>query len=515
VLSGLAFGLLILNRPNAILAVTGLGLLAALSPTVRKKHLATTVLVGAGLLVAVTPVLLRNVTVANTWSITSSHGGLNFAIGNGPDATGFYRPLPGIAPDISGQSADTRRVAEAALGRPLSDREVSTYFFDQGLSWITSHPVDAATLFLKKVALTVHSAPIALPYSYAFFSQELDTPLRWFPIEPWLFVPLGLVGLVSRCRSAEVPGGRGAEVPKCRSAVVAVVAFAVFYALSVAVFFVADRYRLALYVPLLVGAGIAVDTLASRLASRQWRTLVVPGLGLAAAALVVNWPLQLADGRFEEGLRLAQRHAMLGQHDEAGRWVERLTALAQRPGAAQVGLGMQYQKNGDHVRAAAWLADGLRREPGHAVIAEALARSLRTSGNTAGITAALTGIDPAANPQVDADTWLSMGRLAAGASAPDLADRFFSSGARLAPNNPDALLQWGVNLLVLSRFAEARAPLEHAARLAPRDVEALAHLALCYFQLGALDDARRAADAALALVPDHPMATAVRSRTAP
>ena len=511
--TGVLLGLLVLNRPNALVVVAGLGLGALLWRPAREHVRPILALAAIGLAVALAPVLLRNVVVAQTWSVTSSHGGLNFAIGNGPDATGFYRQLPGISPDISGQSADTRRVAEAATGRTLTDADVSDYFFQQGLSWMTAHPVDAAALFLKKLALTFHSAPVALPYSYAFFSKELDTPLRWFPIEPWLFVPLGLIGLVALCRGAGGPGGRRAEVPGCRSAEVAVVAFAAFYALSVAVFFVADRYRLALYVPLLVGAGTAADHLWTQLVSRQWRSLAPTLVGLGVFAAAVNWPLALSDGRFEEGLRLAQRHAMLGQHDDAARWVERLSTFAPRPGAAHVGLGMQYQQAGDHTRAAAFLAQGLQREPGHGVIAEALAQSLRATGNTTAIVTTLSAIDPAANPDVEADRWLSLGRLAAGAQAPELADRFFSAGLRLAPSRPDALLQHGVNLLVLSRFADARPSLEQAARLAPQDVEALAHLALCLLQLGELDNARRVADAALTLAPEHSLAKAVRART--
>ena len=62
----------------------------------------------------------------------SSHGGLNFYIGNRETATGFYMPVPGITPTIAGQEKDARRVAARALGHPVTDAEASDYFF--GLS---------------------------------------------------------------------------------------------------------------------------------------------------------------------------------------------------------------------------------------------------------------------------------------------------------------------------------------------------------------------------------------------
>jgi len=66
-----------------------------------------------GLVLGMAPAAVRNVIVAHLWSFLSSHGGLNFYIGNSATATGFYQPVPGITPPIVGQEKDTRRVLAA------------------------------------------------------------------------------------------------------------------------------------------------------------------------------------------------------------------------------------------------------------------------------------------------------------------------------------------------------------------------------------------------------------------
>src|SRR5688500_2091678 len=60
------------------------------------------ILLVAGVLIGIAPVAVRNVVVADQWSLVSSHGGLNFYMGNSETATGFYNQIPGITPDIKG-----------------------------------------------------------------------------------------------------------------------------------------------------------------------------------------------------------------------------------------------------------------------------------------------------------------------------------------------------------------------------------------------------------------------------
>lgn len=136
--------------------------------------------------------------------------------------------------------------------------------------------------------------------------------------------------------------------------------------------------------------------------------------------------------------------------------------------------------------------------------------ALQATGDLAGAAKAIQNISPA--PKETAETWLRIGRLAASVKAPDVAERFFRQGAALAPDVAGARLQYGLNLLVLNRVAEALREFEAAVRLDPRDADALAHLAYCELVLERTGEALRHAEAALALAPNHALATAVRAK---
>ena len=468
VVTGLALGLTALNRPNFLLAsIALLGLVFVLTRTWRPA-----LALVAGLVLAWLPITARNVVVSDTWSVASSHGGLNFYIGNHEAATGFYQEVPGIRPDITGQRDDTRRVAAEALGRPVTESEASAYFVDRAVAWISDHPHHAAWLFLRKLGFTFNAHHVALPDSYPFYAYDVPTALRFFVSGPWLLIPLGLVGLAVLIRQTPVPDRRAA---------ILWVSFVPAYAVSVAAFFVAERYRLPLLVPLCVGSGVALDALATAISARRWHGLVVPSIACVLLAVASQWNPGLSDGRWDEGIRMTQRLVILTRHDEVDIWIARLAATSPQPGLPAYHAGLQYLAEKDWTRAVH-----------HLTAAQQLA--------------------PAASPfRRRVDPPLGQALLGAGraANSPAEAEPFFRQGAALLPDEAGARLQYGLNLLLLSRPAEAAVQLTEAVRLAPRDTDAHAHLALAALSLGRLPEARTHAEQALALQPGHPLAQSV------
>lgn len=481
-IAGIVFGIAALNRPNMPLGAAGVAVALLIG-----RRFQPAALVVAGLLVGMAPAAIRNAVVAGQWTFVSSHGGLNFYIGNGEGATGFYRQIPGISPTIGGQEKDARRVAEQALGRSLDDAAVSEYFYERAWTRMREHPAAALTLFAKKLAFVFSAQHIALPHSYPFYAYDSGTLLLVLAVGSWLLMPLGLVGLAAAWWRAP------AEFRVW-------IAFVPGYAAGVAAFFIAERYRLPLLVPLCVGAGAAVDML---LAARSVGMLAT----LLALLVLVNWPTKLHDGRWEEGLRLAQRLIILGRYDEANAWVERFEPRG-RPGATHYGAGAQLLLQNQPERALEHLtkAHALNRDDvsveyalGQALVEagrgrEALPHLRR--GFDAGID--LHGDDP--------ERWLRAGRLASRAGAPELAEPYFRRGAQLAPHLAAARQQLGLNLLVLGKTEEAADELGEAVRLDPRDADSLAHLAYCEVKLGRLDDARTHLQAALSVDPSHTVA---------
>ncbi len=299
--AGLGLGLLSLNRPNALVFAPVLGLLL-LRPKARWPAAGAFV---AGVVLAIAPVTVRNWAVSGEPVLISSHGGLNFYIGNHAGADGTYRSLPGITPDIAGQARDAQRVAEAARGRPLTPREVSAYFFGLAAEWMRSHPGDALALFLRKAGYVLSNAEIALNHSYTYYARDEPTLLRFLVVGPWLLVPLGVFGLALRLLERRHDGfGLWA-------------AFVPVYALSVAVFFVTSRYRLPLFVPLAVGAGFGLDRSIATAQRKDWSRLGKGALAILPLALLALWPQGLDDGRSEEGTALLEHLVDAGRSAEA------------------------------------------------------------------------------------------------------------------------------------------------------------------------------------------------------
>ena len=519
--AGLLWGIQTLNRPNVLLAALGVALVMVVTRRARPAM----VLI-AGLALGMAPVAVRNIVVAHEWSLVSSHGGLNFYIGNSAGATGFYQNVPGITPTIAGQEQDTRRVAAHALGRPVTDAEASSYFFQLGRTWIAEHPVDALWLFARKLAYTFHAAHVPLPHSYPFYAYDVPSALRFYAIGPWLLTPLGLIGLI-----VGAPRDR-------RAAYIVWLSFVPAYAAAVAIFFVAERYRLPLLVPLCAGAGAAIDRTLVAFADRRARSLLVPTSAFLLLLVVANSPLGLNDGRWEEGLRMAQRLVILGRYDDADRWTDRLRRGEPHPGAADYGTGAQLLAANQTDRAVAHLRAAHDANPADATVdyalgqallkigraAEAvphlrrgfdagieipgggydLAVALQSTGDPAGAAQVIRRINPSERDDVQA--WLRLGRLAMEVRAPDVAEPFFRRAVEMRPDLAAARQQYGLNLLGANRFDEAARELTEAVRIDPRDPDSLSHLAYAEARLGRTAESMAHARAALAVDPNDQLA---------
>jgi tetratricopeptide (TPR) repeat protein len=536
-LSGLAFGVQTLNRPNVL--IPGLVILAILAVARRWRP---TIVMAAGLAVALAPVIIRNVVVAGDWSPGSSHGGLNFYIGNSADANGTYHVVPGITPNIAGQRDDARRVAEQSIGRPLSDAEVSAHFYGLGWTWIRLHPGDALALFARKLAYTFSAAYITLNYSYPFYAYDARTLLALLFVGPWLLIPVGLVGLV-----IGTPVDRHFEYLVWLSFVPA-------YAIAVAVFFVTERYRLPMLVPLCMGSGVAIEHLWSlfrrvkaraapahpagvrrRAEGPRFQPDVFALIAIIPLAVLVNWPVHLDDGRAEERTRMAEAMVARDDYDAAEEWVRKAEPDHPSPGVLHFRVARDYILRHKPERAIEHLKKSIQVNPnqpevdyayGQALVdagrpAEAiphlrnalragvrvdlagydLARALAATGNRAGALQILQMVKPE-NPK-DADSWDALGQLAMQLESPSLAATFFNQAVAAAPKMPRAMEDLGLALAMMGRYPEAISNFQNALTLDPTNAGTHLNVAVAYAESGRIADARTHAQEALRLKPDY------------
>ena len=232
------------------------------------------------------PVALRNSYVGGGFFITTSQFGPNLYIGNHPGADGSYESLrPGRgAPEYERQ--DATELAEHALGRPLTPGEVSGYWTDRAIGFMTSRPAEWLRLMARKVAL-VGNATEMLDTESQESHAEWSWPLRLgAPFGNFgVLIPLALFGVVLTW--------------PMRSRLWVLYVMTVGYAASVVLFYVFARYRYPLAPFLIVFAAVGLIALPSVIRTRAipggWRTIGGDrrGGGLRQLARAV--------GRFDEG----------------------------------------------------------------------------------------------------------------------------------------------------------------------------------------------------------------------
>ena len=417
---------------------------------------------------------------------------------------------------------------------------------------VRQHPAAAVKLMARKVAYTFNASTLSLNYSYPFYAYDENTMLRFLFVGPWLLLPLGLLGLWVGAPSD----------PERRRGFWTWASFVPLYGLSVAAFFVSSRYRLPLLIPLCVTSGAAVDALLvvsgfsrtpSPVASGFSRTStpVVSGFSrtndnaptklatvLGAFALLTvmtNWPFNLDDGRSEERTRMVLW--LIGQQRfaEAEARIPEIERDSPIPGVLHFRVGRaliashQYASAITHLQRAAEIDPGrpetdyalgqalldasrpqealphLRRAHDAGVRTDLagydLARALAMTGDRAGAVRILEGVRPG-RPD-DAQSWFTLGELAAQLQAPQLTERFMREAARLQPTAADPHEQLGLALAAQGRYEEAVSELREPVRLDPSDATAQLNLAVALAQLGHIDESRAHAQEALRLRPDY------------
>jgi hypothetical protein len=265
--SGVTLGILVALRANA-LVFAPVAAWWLWHPLGTWRHAARVcALVGAGALIILGPLMLRDV-AARRLGLGTSLWGIHFYIGNHPDADGGYSPVPGVRDDIVGHVVDARRIAEADERRVLSPHGVSLYWFHQGLRAISDEPRRAAALQLYKLRLAFEDEEGGsfgdVFDEYRGISRVLRLPLLGFGA----ICPLALLGLavtIARRRPALLPLFIGS------------------YLLSLLPFFVSGRYRLALVPPMIVLAAEALSWLGEIVRARR----LLPMTGAAVLMALV------------------------------------------------------------------------------------------------------------------------------------------------------------------------------------------------------------------------------------
>ncbi|MGD1048752.1 MAG: hypothetical protein ABR899_08395 [Candidatus Krumholzibacteriaceae bacterium] len=333
--SGLLLGALCgagaLGRPNLFfLLIASLPVWLYLRNRKRRRaHVpALSFLVGAAIVLA-PPVAYDAARTGRLVPITT-HGGINFYVGNGPGSTGVFLPPADVRSGTSAFLEDARAKAEAETGRGMTEPEVSSYYVHKALSYIGANPGAWLALLGRKLLLFFGQDVSDMPS--AFLYERSCSVLRLLLVPFAVIAPLGLCGLVVLFRS-----GRN------RSVVSVFLACAL---ASVLLFYVNVRYRLPAVPVLILTASLAVAWGAREISRKRFTRVA----GLAAAAIAIFF------------------------------LVSHRTFVPVSHSASYAFLGNYYLEHKDQARAADAFAEAYRLDPNRAEAIINYARILREQG---------------------------------------------------------------------------------------------------------------------------------------
>jgi len=461
---GVALGALMLTRENALVFISVILGWLALSPSLGRQRVWCAVAVMAGLAVVVVPVAVRNKIVGGEFVLTTAQFGPNFYIGNNEDADGTYRPLVFGRGDPRFERQDATRIAERAVGGPLTPAQVSRYWTRRALDYIVTQPGDWLRLTGRKVLLTANASEVADTEDQLSYA-DWSVPLRVTGYA-WHFgtlVPLAVAGVWLTWRK--------------RRQLLLVYLLLGAYATSVVMFAVMGRYRYPL-VPLLILFAAAGVVALRQVVDAGWsRRHVWLGAVTVAALVFCNWPgLSMPDMRVVTALNLGTELQAQGRLDEAITQYRHVLAVTPEDALAHSNLGTALAAQGqlgeavDHFERALALAPD--DADSYSNLGNALAGLGRTDEAIQSFQRALD-IDPSS-----AEAHGALGLALHADNQLDDAIRHLRRALNLGAVSADTHNLMGVALASQDRLDEATLQFRQALEIDPNFLDAHANLAM-------------------------------------
>jgi tetratricopeptide (TPR) repeat protein len=470
---GLSYGFAAITRPNSLLLYPLVLVILWLIltngklwvPARIKRHFLSVPVWIIAASVPILPVTATNLIKSGEFVLIATQGGVNFWIGNSPEASGGLAILPGHA--NSWEMEDAEIEAARDVGRHLNQGELSSYYYQKAWTYIEHEPLHALRLMIRKAALFFNRFEISNNKHIQYFARLSPwlPPLIWFNFA--VLVPFGALGIWVTWRKPETR---------------ILLALILVYALSVMLFFVTARFRMPTvpWLCWLAAGGMVwiIHSIRNHVRLRNW----APALVLIPVGILTFMNIwQLNDAPYGWArLMEANAYMELNQPDSARAGFYDAIRNHQDLRTAYLNLGvMAYQdKNYDDARK--WYELALREDSTFWKAWNNLGTVLEEQGDT------LSAIEAYKRARVT-------NPLAEDAKV-NLAGAYF---------------RFGVRALKLDQDSSAAAYLDSAVAL-EADPAAYYNLALAYLRLGKYDLAETSLNQAVALNSNLPGASRLR-----
>ena len=453
--TGAVLGLLGLSRENALIlaAVLPLWIGFYFSDSPILNRLQWIGLLFAGVLLVLVPVGMRNLTVGGEFKLTTSQFGVNFFIGNNPQADGTYGSVRNVIGEPHFEGKDGKRLAEKALGRNMTPGEVSDYWWQKSWNYIRSHPGQWFALLGNKWLLVWNAREIEDSDDFYIYQQWswLLRSLAWVS-HFGILAPLAIMGILL-------------TVKQWRQLWL-LYAMILSLATSVAVFYVFGRYRFPLVPFLALFAGAGVVRAVELYKEKNFQPLTIAALLLLCTGIVLNWPIIAISGPGPGGYNnLANAYSKEGKIDQAIETAKMAVQLRPDYGIAHFNLGNLYASQGRFDLAQNHLEETLRLYPNYAEAHSNFGQLLAQQGELKGsIREFRKAID--LNPSLGGP-YLNLGMALAKQGRVNDAIQALRQAVSLAPQSVDARFSLGMVYAAQEAYDQAAEQLTEVLRLRP------------------------------------------------
>jgi tetratricopeptide (TPR) repeat protein len=484
--AGAILGLLALARENALVLALPVLLWTGFGPfdVPRRSRLRTALVLVAGCALVLLPVALRNQAVGGEFHLTTSQFGPNFYIGNHAGADGTYQALVVGHGSAADEREDATRLAEQAMGRKLSPREVSGYWTSQALDYIRSQPLAWLKLTARKLALTFNADEVSDTESQSIYAERSWLLRILGPFDFGLLLGMAVFGAIATAASWR--------------RLWFLYALAITYALSVVMFYVFARYRFPI-VPILIllatgGVLKAVDAVRAH----RTRPLAMAAATALAAVAVAHLPLYnsraaRATNYFDIAGALSKDPA---RTEDAREFYQRALDIDPQFPAAQFGLGTLLARSGRPEEAIPHYRSALASWPDYAEARSNLGLAMGQ------VEAAAAEYEAALRLRTDdVDTRLALGKALLTLNGPGQAMEQYEKVLASQPKNVHALVGWGVALAQSGRPQDAIGKYQLALEIDPNNAAAHNSLGTTLASQGQIAEAVRHFERAVVLDP--------------
>lgn len=410
-----------------------------------------------GIIIVIIPVTLRNYYVGKDLVLISSQGGLNFYIGNNPEANKTITLQPGAEWD----ELASLPARKGGLGKPS---EQSNWFFSQAFRFIKREPLKWTGIMLKKFVFFLNAFEVTPNHDINFFKTH--SPLLrmllgkfWKIIYPFGIVcPLAFVGIVLCFKQWKK--------------VLLLYLFIFTYMSSVILFHVRARYRVPVIPFLIIFGAYAIYWCFEIIKTKKYKFLIRPLLLFFVSFIVVNFNFYniKKTSHLPIHFSLGTAYSFKGQYEKAVDEFKKAIEINPNYVNAYNNLGMAYEEMGLFDKAIVEYKKAIQLKPNykraHGNLGSVYGKKRLFDRAIAECKEAIE-IDPAY-----ADAHNNLGIAYINKGWVDQAMTEFKKAIELEPNHMNAHYNLGLVYLVKKMYREAVNEFKKAIRIDPTDIDA-------------------------------------------